>query len=198
MNPKKSHPTRALIVSCALKQATNIGLEGISLGGIAAAISMSKSGLFAHFKSKEALQLAVVDAAAALFQEVVLTPAQQSAEGLAQLRALYMHYLDWMAGSGGLATCPFTVFAQEYDGRPGVIKDRLIAFERQWRRALAKPAEDAIDLGELPPDSEPKQIAFELIGLAFSFQVSHSLLEAANARKQAVMGFERITAHSTK
>ena len=192
MKPKKSHPTRELIVSCALKQSADIGLEGISLGGIATAVGMSKSGLFAHFKSKETLQLAVVDAAADLFQEVVLAPAGQAPEGLSRLRTLYIRYLDWMAGSSGLSTCPFTVFVQEYDGRPGPIRDRLVEFEFQWRSTVANIAKGAVRLGQLPPHIDPAQLAFELVGLAFSFQVSHSLLQAKDAQKQAVAGFERL------
>lgn len=194
MVQKKSHKTRDLIVSTALEQAATVGLEGISLGGIAAAVGMSKSGLFAHFKSKEDLQLAVIDAALVLFQAMVIAPALQNPKGLPRLRALYNHYLDWMAGSSGLATCPFAVFIQEYDARPGAIRDLLVKSEVQWRETLAEFAAAAIRSGHLEETISPTQLTFELIGVAFSFQVSHGLLAAEDARQQAAIAFDRLVA----
>lgn len=194
MVQKKSHTTRDLIVSTALEQAATVGLEGISLGGIAAEVGMSKSGLFAHFKSKEGLQLAVLEAALVLFQAAVLKPALKNPQGLPRLRALYTHYLDWMAGSSGLATCPFTVFIQEYDARPGPVRDLLVKSEIQWRKTLSDVAEAAIRSGHLEDTISPAQLAFELIGAAFSFQVSHGLLAAEDARQQAARAFDRLVA----
>jgi len=192
MPPPKKIATRDAIISTALEQAVVIGLEGISLGGVAAAVGMSKSGLFAHFKSKNELQLSIIDAALNLFQMVVLAPAMKSTKGMPRLRALYRHYLDWMAGSSGLATCPFTVFIQEYDGRPGAIRDLLVKEELRWRETFSKVASEAILSEKLPNSLNPAQITFELIGAAFSYQVSHGLLAEKNARQHALSAFDRV------
>jgi len=189
---KKTHDTKERIISTALVQSASLGLENISLGGLAREIGMSKSGLFAHFKSKESLQLAVVHAALDLFHTTVIEPAMASPKGLPRLHALFNQYLDWMTGASGLVTCPFTVFIQEYDSRPGPIRDLLVKSELQWRDIISNIAVDAINSGHIDQKVCPGQIAFELIGTAFSYQVSHCLLNAKDAKAQAEAAFDRI------
>lgn len=189
---EKISKTKELIISTALAQSVTVGLENISLGKLATKINMSKSGLFAHFKSKEVLQLAVVHAALDLFHSSVIAPAMAKPKGLSRLHTLYEQYLDWMAGSSGLDTCPFTVFIQEYDNRPGAVRDVLVQSELQWRDTFSKVAAEAIDKGHISNKASPEQIAFELIGMAFSFQVSLCLLNITNARLHAETAFDRI------
>lgn len=192
MGLEKPSNTKELIISTALAQSVTVGLESISLGKLATKINMSKSGLFAHFKSKGALQLAVVEAALDLFQSSVIAPAMAKPTGLPRLHALFEHYLNWMSGSSGLETCPFTVFIQEYDSRPSRVRDILVQSELQWRNTFSKIAAGAINKGHISTKASPEQIAFELIGIAFSYQVSLCLLNTTNARLQAEAAFERI------
>ena len=134
---KKAQSTRTVIVDSALAQAVKIGLEAVSIGGIASAIGMSKSGLFAHFKSKEGLQLAVIEEANERFFTSVFAPAQKIPKGLARLKAYYENYIGWIAGKRGVSACPFITFVQEYDDRPGAIQNLLVESQQNWRDALA-------------------------------------------------------------
>lgn len=189
---KKSQSTRQSIIETALIQSSRVGLEGISLGGIASAVGMSKSGLFAHFKSKEAVQLAVLEEAISSFRDRVIGPAQEKPEGLDRLRAYFDLYLDWIAGENAKFTCPFTTFVQEYDDRPGTIQTLLVKSQKRWRRLLAEEVSRAMDKGVISRAINPNQISFELIGAALSFQVSFNLLASEDARGQATRAFAHL------
>ena len=190
---KKTQTTRKTIIDSALTQSVKVGLEGVSLGSIANAIGMSKSGLFAHFKSKEGLQLAVVEEALSRFLVAVISPAQKKSRGLARLTAYYENYLDWIAGKHGISACPFITFVQEYDDHPGAIRDLLVESQQKWRDTLAVAARDAIVNEEISDAVTPEQISFELIGAALSFQVSLGLLKSKQSRTQATIAFNNIT-----
>jgi len=189
---EKLQTTRTLIIDTALVQSAKVGLEGVSLGGIATAIGMSKSGLFAHFKSKEALQLAVLEEAISRFRATVILPALNNSQGLVRLKAYYENYLDWIAGTNAKCACPFTTFVQEYDDRPGAIRTLLVKSQKIWRDMLADAARDAIEEGEMSEGITPEQISFELIGAALSYQVSLNLLKSKASRPQAISAFEHI------
>jgi AcrR family transcriptional regulator len=169
--------SRAAILDEAARLATVEGIGGLSIGRLADAVGMSKSGLFAHFGSKEELQLATVDTAEAVFDEVVVAPAEAAEPGLGRLRALvdgYLAYLELDTFPGG---CFFASVLAEVDMQPGALRDRLVSFLGEWVGRLEETVREAQANGELDPDEDPVQLAFEiqaalLLGNA-RFVVSH-------------------------
>ena len=161
----KGAATREVIIDRAYGIACSAGVEGLSIGPLAAAVGMSKSGVFAHFGSREELQLAVLDAAADRFVAHVFTPALKVPRGLPRLRAIIHAWFDWVrhTGDGG---CLVLAAVSEYDDRPGPQRDRLLQQQGQWRQALAHAVGLAVDTGELRSGTDADQLAFELYALA--------------------------------
>ncbi|WP_206685338.1 TetR family transcriptional regulator C-terminal domain-containing protein [Bradyrhizobium uaiense] len=190
---KKGPSTRQMIVDTALNQSVRLGLEGVSLGNLAEDVGLSKSGLFAHFKSKEALQLAVLEEAVGRYMRLVVEPALKKPAGLPRVRALFENYLDWIAGEHEAGGCPFVTFVQEFDDRPGAIRDILAKSQRQWRVGLASAIAIAMEKREIARRADPEQVAFELIGAALAFQTSLRLLGERGCRVRALAAFDRIT-----
>ena len=158
--------TRRTILGAAVNIASVEGLEGLSIGRLASELGMSKSGLFAHFGSKEELQVSTVNAAAAIFAQRVVRPAQAEQEpGLAQLHAMLDTWLDYMEAGIFAGGCFFAAATAEMDGRPGPVRDAVAAQMREWNTLLADLAAEAIQRGELRPDADPEQLAFELDAL---------------------------------
>jgi AcrR family transcriptional regulator len=188
----KGEQKRQDIIEHALAMASKVGLEGLSLGGLAASIEMSKSGLFAHFKSKEALQLAVLERACQRFADEVVSPALAQPRGLPRLQGLIESYLNWILGQTSQGTCFFMSLAQEYDDRPGEIRDLLVQRWRDWNGVVARVAASAIAEGELRPDCDPAQFAFEFFGIAMALQHSYKLLGETQAEKRARTAYERL------
>jgi AcrR family transcriptional regulator len=155
--------SRSAILRAAGQLATVEGLEGLSIGRLADAVGMSKSGLFAHFGSKEELQLATIDAANELFVEHVVEPASE-AEGLERLRQLAENFLRYVEGGVFPGGCFFASVAAEMDTRPGPVRDRAVQLGAAWHLQLVAAARDAGARGELNPSEEPEQLAFELNG----------------------------------
>ncbi|WP_312162873.1 TetR/AcrR family transcriptional regulator [Phenylobacterium sp.] len=188
---KKGAATREAIVGRALQQAVTLGLEGLSLGPLADSLELSKSGLFAHFKSKEALQLAVLEEAIERFRARVIEPALAQPRGRARMDALIGRWFDWVDGEPDMRGCIFAVSAQEYDDRPGLIRDRLVASQREWHDTLARIAADLPKAGRAPPDY-CRQLVFELIGVSLAYQQQAKLFRAPNARALAEEAVARI------
>lgn len=161
----KGERTRAAILNEAARLASVEGLEGISIGGLAAVTGMSKSGLYAHFGSKEELQLATIDAARASFIREVVAPAlSEMPEGRERLLALcegFLSYVERRVFPGG---CFFVVASAELGSRPGIVHDRVAIHQRQWSELLRRTAREADAKGELPAETEDEadQLAFEL------------------------------------
>lgn len=160
----KGAATREAILEHAYLIACSAGLEGLSIGALAHASGMSKSGVFAHFGSREDLQLAVLDTAAQRFVAHVFEPALRKPRGLARLRTIIEQWFDWVRheDDGG---CLFLAAVSEYDDRPGPQRDLLLQQDRQWRKALAHAVSLAIDAGELRPDVDIEQLVFEIYAL---------------------------------
>lgn len=159
----KGAATREAIIDRAYGIACSAGLEGLSIGPLAQAVGMSKSGVFAHFGSREDLQLAVLDAAGERFVAHVLRPALCQPRGLARLRAILEAWFGWVHDEGG---CLLLSAASEYDDRPGPLRDHVVAQEARWRQEIARAVTLAIGTGELATDTDPDQMAFELYSLA--------------------------------
>ena len=188
---RKGAATREAIVGRALEQAVRVGLEGLSLGPLADSLELSKSGLFAHFKSKEALQLAVLEEAIGRFRARVVEPSLAEPRGRPRMEALVRRWFDWMEGEPDMRGCIFAVSAQEYDDRPGAIRDRLVASQPDWHETLARVAGDLPKAGKAPPDY-CRQLVFELAGVSLSFQQQSKLFRSPNARARAEEAVLRI------
>src|SRR5438067_12558263 len=154
--------SRAAILHEAARLATVDGLDGLSLARLADAVGMSKSGLFAHFRSKEQLQLATVEAASAIFDEEVIEPAGETEAGLPRLRAYIERFLDHVEEGVFPGGCFFVSAVSELDTHPGPVRDGAMAFSQRWLTLLAEQVAAAQAAGELDPVADPAQIAFEL------------------------------------
>jgi AcrR family transcriptional regulator len=185
----KGERTRAAILDQAARLATVDGLEGLTIGHLALATSMSKSGLYAHFGSKQELQLATIDAARATFVHEVLRPALRAPKGIKRLLAAcdaYLSHIERRVFPGG---CFFSAAAADVGTRPGPVRNAIAAQQREWLTLLERLAREAIELGELNPDADPAQLAFELKALLVAANTSFILLDdpAAFARaRQAI------------
>jgi AcrR family transcriptional regulator len=184
-----------MIVERAFMIAASAGLEGLSIGPLADAVGMSKSGVFAHFGSREDLQLAVLDLAALRFGEHTLIPALKARRGLPRLRAIFERWLEWLGRDRG--GCLLLSAVSEYDDRPGPLRERVIAHHLRWRNELIRAIAHAVEAGELRGDLDAEQCAFEINGIALSVQ--HDLpivgLDTAAARGRRM--FDRLLAQYT-
>ncbi|MDO8801958.1 TetR/AcrR family transcriptional regulator [Phenylobacterium sp.] len=187
----KGATTREAIVSQALDRAVQVGLSGLSLGPLADDLNLSKSGLFAHFKSKETLQLAVLQEAINRFTARVVEPGLRTPRGRARMELLIHRWFDWIEGEPGMRGCLFSVAAQEYDDRPGAIHDLLVGSQLQWQETLARMAADLPRGGPLPADM-CQQVAFEVTGSVLAFQQQTKLFKAPKARAWAETAVARI------
>ncbi|MDF1564720.1 MAG: TetR/AcrR family transcriptional regulator [Deltaproteobacteria bacterium] len=185
----KGEETRQVILGSGLDLVSEVGLEGLTIGSLASRVGMSKSGLFAHFGSKEELQCAVLDAAAESFVEVVLRPAFRAPRGVPRIEALFERWLRWpeQAFSGG---CPIIAAATELDDRPGPVRDRLLVHLGDLYGSLARAARLAVEQGDFRADLEPKQFAYELWANMVAYHHHHRLFDPAEARQRARRMFE--------
>ena len=187
----KGAATRDAILDHAYAIACSARLEGLSIGALAHAVGMSKSGVFAHFGSREDLQLAVLETAAQRFVSHVFQPAVRRPRGLARLRAVIEQWFDWVRheDDGG---CLFLAAVSEYDDRPGPQRDLLLQQDRQWRQALAKAVSLAIEEGELRPDIDVEQLVFEIYALPLLVHHDAGLYGYEAARSRGIRAFERL------
>jgi AcrR family transcriptional regulator len=190
----KGEQTRTAILDEALKIASRLGLEGLTIGSLADATGMSKSGLFAHFGSREDLQLAVLEHFAQLYGERVFVPVLKIERGLPRLRALFERWLDWTIASGLPGGCIMISAANEYDDRPGPIRDAVIANQHRGNAITQKAVRLAVEEGHLRPGTDPAQIAFEMLGIMLASHNHRRLLGDKEARKRALTAFEELVA----
>jgi len=187
----KGAATREVIVDRAYSIACLAGLEGLSIGVLAQSVGMSKSGVFAHFGSREDLQLAVLDDTGRRFLAHVLVPALKLRRGLPRLRGIVAGWIDWVrhTSDGG---CLFLGAVSEYDDRPGPQRDRLIQHQVRWREELARAIRMAIDTGELRADTDPMQLAFEIYGLVLVVHHDAGLFDREAAFGNGLRAFDRL------
>jgi AcrR family transcriptional regulator len=158
--------SRAQTLAAAVQLASVVGLDGLTIGGLADRLGMSKSGLVGRFGSKEQLQLATLDHAAEIFRHTVYEPASAAPPGLARLNAIcdaWVAYLGRPPFPGG---CFLTTAMVEFDARPGPVNDAVKRVMRRWLALLEREASTAIETGELPAETDPKDIAFTINALA--------------------------------
>ena len=186
----KGQNTREAILDRAVDLARSLGLEGLTIGRLAEDVDLSKSGLFAHFRSKEALQVQVLDRAAERFVAAVLRPALDARRGQVRLRALFERWLDWGRRPGG--GCIFVQAAVELDDRPGPARDRLVELQRDWLDAIATTARGAIVEGQFKPTVDPVQFAHDLNGIILAYHHAARLLRDPDAERRARTSFETL------
>ena len=182
--PGQGNATREAILRKAVEISSMEGLESLSIGQLAAALRMSKSGLFAHFGSKEELQCATVDKARDMFIDEVIRPAL-SATGLKRLRMLcdrWLSYVERRVFPGG---CFFCAASLEFDDRPGVVRDRIVQIEKQWLSLLEKTVREAQAAGQLEKAVDSHQLTFEINAIAMGANWSFRLLHDNTAFSKA-------------
>ncbi len=190
----KGDQTRDAILEGALKLASRVGLEGITIGMLSEELALSKSGLFAHFGSKESLQLRTLEYAAARFAQVVVMPALAAPRGEPRVRALFEGLLRWPERVPQPGGCVFVAAAVEFDDRPGPIRDRLREIRREWHAFLAGAVRRAIDAGHFRSDLDPQQFAFEVDGIGLAWHHASRLLDDPKAGERAHRAFEALVA----
>jgi AcrR family transcriptional regulator len=192
----RGEETRQEIVERALQLANEVGLEGVSLGVLAASIGHSKSGLFAHFRSKEALQLAVLQRAIDHFIRDVVVPALRAPRGEPRVRTLFDRYLAWIRGEDHRGSCFFMALTHEYDDRPGPVRDLLVQSQRDWYDTIARAARIAVEERHFRADLDVDQFAYEMVGIGMAFQQRCKLLADPRAEERSRGAFEALLARS--
>lgn len=190
----KGEKTRAAILDEAIRVASKLGLEGITIGSLADATGMSKSGLFAHFGSREELQLAVLERGREKFTEVVLKPALSKPRGVPRLRAMFANWLDWAESAELPGGCVMLAAAVEFDDQPGPVRDRVAALQREWMDALLRTIRGAIEEGHLRRDTDVEQFVFECFGIALVCHHHRRLFGDHRARARALAAHDSLIA----
>jgi AcrR family transcriptional regulator len=189
---RKGEQTRAAILDRAVQLASAVGLEGLTIGRLASEAALSKSGLFAHFASKEALQVQTLERAAERFVEVVVKPGLAARRGEPRVRELFERWLRWPAEVPQPGGCIFVAASAELDDRPGPARDRLAQLQRDWLDVLAGAVRVARDEGHFRAGVEPEQLAFEMYGIMLVTHLASRLLRDRQAVPRARRAFERL------
>lgn len=180
----KGDVTREAILGTASRLARTVGLGGITIGTLATHAELSKSGLYAHFRSKEALQVQVLEHTRARFVVEVVGPALATQRGEPRVRALFENWLRWDQQPGG---CLMVAASSELDDQPGPVRDRLVRDQRDWLDTMAEVFRTGVAEGHFRADADPEQFAFDMDGVMLSFHLSNRLLgdgaSAAMARR---------------
>lgn len=189
---KKGEKTRETVVALAADIASLEGLEGLTIGRLARETGMSKSGLFAHFGSKEELQLATLERAREVFLREVVEPSHESPEGLPRLYAMFMNWLGYVERSVFRGGCFFSAASAEFDGRPGKVRDKVAALTRYWRDLIEEEADRAAAVGDVEESTDAALLAFQLHGLVQEANWASQLLEDPEAFAQARRAAEKM------
>ena len=191
--------TRQTILEAAVDIASAEGLEGLTIGRLATQLSMSKSGLFAHFGSKEDLQLATIEAARSVFIREVILPAFEAERGVPRLWKLCDVWLSYVQGGVFSGGCFFAAAASEFDSRPGPVRDRIAGIMKEWLVTVRRAIVESQEAGQLNTDVDPTQLAFEFnsfeLGANWAFQLYGDKQAFARARASIL---ERLRRHSTR
>jgi AcrR family transcriptional regulator len=190
--PGKGAATRDAVLDTAVHIAGRIGLSALTIGMLASATGMSKSGLFAHFGSKETLQLQVLARARDEFTDLVLRPALRAPRGEARVRALFEHWLAVRGDAG--ASCLFASSSTEYDDQPGVVRDQVVRDHTDFMEAVQQIFRTGISEGHFRPDADAVQFQQDLLGVMLAFFHAYRLLRDEAAADRARIAFERLLA----
>ncbi|MBV8667531.1 MAG: TetR/AcrR family transcriptional regulator [Burkholderiaceae bacterium] len=188
---RKGELTRAAILDVALDLSSRDGLEGLTIGLLADKMNMSKSGVFAHFGSREDLQIEVVKLYHEQFEQEVFYPSLKEPRGLPRLESMFERWVKRVTveiASG----CIYISGAFEYDDRPGAVRDELLHMVQAWQGALLRCVQQAVDMGHLRADTDPQQITYEMYGLILALHHDARFIKRPGAIDRAQIGFERL------
>lgn len=185
--------TRDRILACGLDILSKDGLCGVSLGAVAERAGMSKSGLFAHFRSKDAVQIALLDAAVELGSRHIEPLARAAEPGLPRLAVVFRAWCGWAARAGLPGGCPLAAAAFEVDDGGGAIREHLIKIETAWRERMSGYVRDAVAAGHLRVDVDVHQFIWELNGIYLAHHVSERFHRSADAEHRAQAAFDALT-----
>jgi len=188
---RKGEQTRAAIIDAALEQAAGQGLEGLTIGSLAERMRMSKSGVFAHFGSREDLQIAVLKEYERRFAEDVLTASLDAPRGLARLDAMLGRWIERSTRKSEPG-CLWISGAAEYDDRPGAVRDELVAMVRSWKSALSRAIQLSIETGELRADTDVSEMVFDIYGVILVLHHDSRLLASPSAGERARLAIARV------
>ena len=165
------------------------GLEGVTLGVLADQVGMSKSGLFAHFRSKEEVQIRLLEHTGVVGAAYIIAPSMKESTGLPRLKALVRNWFGWATRAGLPGGCPVAAGLFEFDDVEGPVRDKILEMEAQWRGLLTKAVEDACSLGHLRSDLDAAQFVFELCGIYLSHHAAQRFLKSPDADRRAQTAF---------
>jgi len=188
---RKGELTRAAILDVALEMASRDGLEGLTIGLLADRMNMSKSGVFAHFGSREDLQMEVLKLYHRRFEQEVFFPSVQEARGLPRLKSMFALWVKRVSveiASG----CIYISGAVEYDDRPGPIREELVSMVAAWQGALLRCVDQSIATGDLKPDTDAGQLVYEMYGLILALHHDARFLRMPGSVARAEAGFDRL------
>ncbi len=197
MNATKGETTKETILKAAFELSTLFGLESLTIGTVADKVGLSKSGLFGHFKSKEKLQVMVLEYSAFKFTQTVLVPATKEKRGIPRIKGIIEYWLKWTDTviKGG---CPLLTAAIEFDDRPGVVQDKVQELLGMKIKFIEKAASIAVDEGHFPKNTDVKQFAYELYSLMIGHHIYARLLKNKDAKKQLNKSLEQLINHYQK
>ncbi|WP_437718162.1 TetR/AcrR family transcriptional regulator [Sorangium sp. So ce448] len=194
----KGEDTRQAILAEALALASEVGLSGVTVGALAERVKMSKSGLFAHFSSKENLDVAILEEAKRRFVDVVVAPALREPRGEPRVRALIDRWFVWTEQDFMPGGCVFHAAAAELDDKPGPARDALVASQKDWLATLATAARIAVEEGHFRSDLDLGQFAFEAYAIASGSHALSRLMREKASERRARAAFERLVADARR
>jgi AcrR family transcriptional regulator len=189
---RKGELTHRSILDHAVGLASQIGLDGLSVGRLADDLGLSKSGLFGHFRSMEALQVQVLQRASEHFVDAVIRPAVKAPRGEPRLRALFDRWLDWGKGLSLPGGCLFVAAATELDDRPGPVREQLVRTQRDWIAFIAGAVAIAVEEGHFRRDVDSGQFAYDVYGIMLAWNHSSRLLGDPAADRHARTAFDNL------
>lgn len=187
---RKGEETKTAILATAMDMASRLGLECVTIGLLAKEMNLSKSGLFAHFQSKENLQIEILEYAADNFTKNVVIPATKFKAGIPRIRALIKKWITWGAQLPG--GCVFVTASTEYSDRPGKVREKLLLQQEEWVSSLRRFAISAVKAGDFRSDIDPDQFAFDLYSMLLGFHFYHQLLHDDNVKKRQELALRQL------
>jgi AcrR family transcriptional regulator len=188
--------TRRRILDQGLALMSQAGLEGVTLGVLADQVGMSKSGLFAHFRSKEEVQISLLEHTAEVGAARIIAPSMKEPEGLPRLKALVRNWFGWAPRAGLPGGCPLAAGMFELDDMAGPVRNKIAEMEAQWRGLLTKTVAAASSHGHLRTDLDAAQFVWELCGIYLSHHAAQRFLKSPDADRRAQTAFEALLARA--
>jgi AcrR family transcriptional regulator len=192
----KAASTRERILDQGVALISRSGLEGVTLGVLADQVGMSKSGLFAHFRSKEEVQISLLEHTAEVGAAHIIAPSMNQPEGLPRLEALVQHWFGWAPRAGLPGGCPVAAGLFEFDDVGSPVRDKILEMEAEWRGLLTNTVTEARSLGHLRGDLDVAQFVWELSGIYLSHHVAQRFLKSPDADRRAQIAFEALLARA--